>query len=125
MQARILTSTSKGLRGPLLAALLAFLVGLPCALILPPLDRDESRFVQATKQMLERGDFVDIRFQDEPRYKKPAGIYWLQAAAAGLSGKGADAPVAVYRAVSVVAGVVAVLLTAAIGKRALMGLALP
>ena len=30
--------------------------------------------------MLETGDYVDIRFQDEVRYKKPVGIYWLQAA---------------------------------------------
>ena len=29
--------------------------------------------------MVETGDFVDIRFQDEVRYKKPVGIYWLQA----------------------------------------------
>jgi len=43
-------------------------------------DRDEARFAQATKQMVETGDFVDIRFQDEVRYKKPVGIYWLQAA---------------------------------------------
>ena len=30
--------------------------------------------------MVESGDFVDIRFQDEVRYKKPVGIYWMQAA---------------------------------------------
>ena len=29
--------------------------------------------------MVETGDFVDIRFQDDVRYKKPVGIYWLQA----------------------------------------------
>ena len=45
------------------------------------LDRDEARFAQATKQMVETSDFVDIRFQDEVRYKKPVGIYWLQATA--------------------------------------------
>ena len=44
------------------------------------IDRDEARFAQATKQMVESGDFVDIRFQDDVRYKKPVGIYWLQAA---------------------------------------------
>ncbi len=43
------------------------------------MDRDEPRFAQATKQMLETGDFVSIRFQEEARNKKPAGIYWLQA----------------------------------------------
>ncbi len=47
---------------------------------MPPLDRDEARFMQATRQMLETGDFIRIRFQDEARNKKPAGIYWLQAA---------------------------------------------
>jgi len=70
-----------GWRGPLLAALLALIAGLPSLLLLPPLDRDESRYAQATSQMLESGDYVDIRFQDEPRWKKPVGIYWMQAAA--------------------------------------------
>ena len=59
------------------AALLAFLPGF---FQIPPIDRDEARFAQATKQMLETGEYVDIRFQDEVRYKKPVGIYWLQAA---------------------------------------------
>lgn len=67
---------------------------------LPPVDRDESRFVQATKQMVETGDYVDIRFQDTSRYKKPVGIYWLQSAAVKLSGEGAAAPVWIYRIVS-------------------------
>ncbi|HLH90693.1 MAG TPA: glycosyltransferase family 39 protein [Xanthobacteraceae bacterium] len=64
-----------------LACLLAFLPGF---FGIPPVDRDESRFAQATKQMLETGNFVDIRFQDEARYKKPVGIYWLQAATVAL-----------------------------------------
>ncbi len=51
---------------------------LPGFFTIPPVDRDEARFAQATKQMLESGDYVDIRFQDESRYKKPVGIYWLQ-----------------------------------------------
>src|SRR6185436_2856314 len=58
---------------------------LPGALRLPPIDRDEARFAQATKQMLETKDFIRIRFQDEPRNKKPAGIHWLQAAAVTLA----------------------------------------
>ena len=61
----------------MLCALLAFLPGF---FNIPPIDRDEARFAQATKQMIETGDYVDIRFQDEVRYKKPVGIYWLQAA---------------------------------------------
>ncbi|MDG4881264.1 glycosyltransferase family 39 protein [Mesorhizobium sp. WSM4884] len=67
---------------------------------LPPVDRDESRFVQSTKQMVETGDYIDIRLQDVSRYKKPIGIYWLQSAAVALSGEGAQAPIWVYRLVS-------------------------
>lgn len=67
---------------------------------LPPVDRDESRFVQSTKQMVETGGYVDIRLQDVTRYKKPIGIYWLQSAAVALSGEGAAAPIWVYRLVS-------------------------
>ena len=71
---------SRGWRGPALAALIALVAGLPGLLAMPPLDRDESRFAQATAQMLERDDFVVIRFQEQPRFKKPVGIHWLQAA---------------------------------------------
>ncbi|CCV06528.1 Glycosyl transferase family 39 [Mesorhizobium metallidurans STM 2683] len=75
---------------------------------MPPLDRDEPRFVQATKQMVETGDYVDIRFQQASRYQKPIGIYWLQSAAVTLSGKGAEAPIWVYRLVSALGIAVAV-----------------
>lgn len=70
---------SGGWRGPALAAFIAFLAGLPGLVAVPPLDRDESRFAQATAQMIESGDYVVIRFQDAPRFKKPVGIHWLQA----------------------------------------------
>jgi 4-amino-4-deoxy-L-arabinose transferase-like glycosyltransferase len=63
-------------------ALTCFLQGIRS---LPPTNRDESRFAQATKQMFETGDFVDIRYQDQPRYRKPIGIYWLQAASVGIA----------------------------------------
>jgi 4-amino-4-deoxy-L-arabinose transferase-like glycosyltransferase len=72
---------ARGWRGPALAAMVALVAGLPGLLALPPLDRDEARFAEASAQMIETGDFVTPRFQDEPRFKKPVGIYWLQAAA--------------------------------------------
>src|SRR6516162_953289 len=65
----------------LLLCLLCFTLYVPGLAAIPPLDRDEARFAQATRQMLETGDFVRIRFQEEARNKKPAGIYWLQAVA--------------------------------------------
>jgi len=61
----------------LLVCLLGFLPGI---FQIPPVDRDEAYFAQATKQMIETGDYVDIRYQDDVRYRKPVGIYWLQAA---------------------------------------------
>ncbi|MBS1181388.1 MAG: arnT 1 [Proteobacteria bacterium] len=82
---------------------------------LPLTDRDEALYVQATHQMLETGNWIDIRFQDEPRYKKPVGIYWIQAAAAELSGYGKDAPLWIYRLPSLVGAVLLVLFTYGVG----------
>lgn len=84
---------------------------------IPVMDRDEARYSQASKQMLESGNFVDIRFQDQPRHVKPIGTYWLQAAAAAGLG-GGDAPILAYRLPSFLAGIGAVLLTAWFGTRA-------
>lgn len=74
-----LDAWSRGWRAPLFAALVALIAGLPGLFAMPPLDRDESRFAQATSQMLETGDYVVIKFQDQPRFKKPVGIHWMQA----------------------------------------------
>jgi 4-amino-4-deoxy-L-arabinose transferase-like glycosyltransferase len=97
----------------ILICLAAFLPGLAS---LPPIDRDEPRFMQASKQMAESGDYVDIRFQGESRYKKPIGIYWLQSAAVEIAGGGAAAPAWAYRLVSVLGGLIAVCGTFAIGR---------
>ena len=88
---------------------------LPGFFTMPVTDRDEARFVQATKQMVETGDWIDIRFQGEPRYKKPVGIYWMQGAAVLASGQGAEAPIWVYRIPSLIGATLAVLLIYAIG----------
>ena len=95
-----------------LTALLAFLPGF---FQIPATDRDEARFAQATKQMLETGDLVDIRFQDEVRYKKPVGIYWLQAGvvetASRLGLRDAPTTIWLYRVPSLIGATGAVLLT--------------
>jgi len=96
----------------LLLSLAAFLPGFST---LQPLDRDEPRFAQASKQMLETGDFVDIRFQDEARHKKPVGIYWLQSAAV-KAGEAVGVPQArtqiwLYRIPSLIGAIATVLLT--------------
>jgi 4-amino-4-deoxy-L-arabinose transferase-like glycosyltransferase len=101
------------------AAAVLVVVGCLCFLpgffVIPPIDRDEARFAQATKQMVESGDYVDIRFQDEVRYKKPVGIYWLQAgivqSARRLGLSDALTTIWLYRIPSFVGALGAVLLT--------------
>ena len=83
---------------------------------IPVMDRDEARYAQASRQMIETGDFVDIRFQDDARHVKPAGVYWMQTASASMFG-GADAPITAYRLPSLLAAIAAVLGTAWIGAR--------
>ena len=96
-------------RRPYLAlALLCLALWTPGVLSLPPLDRDESRFAQSSKQMLETGDFIDIRFGAEPRYKKPVGIYWMQAAATEAAGLGDRNHIWTYRLPSLLGAVAAV-----------------
>nr|MBP7649237.1 glycosyltransferase family 39 protein [Phenylobacterium sp.] len=97
----------RGWRGPALAALIAFLAGLPGVFAVPPLDRDESRFTQATAQMLETGDFVVIRFQNEPRFKKPVGIYWLQAGSVALLSEAEARDIWAYRIPSLLGAMLA------------------
>jgi len=96
-------------------ALVALLSVLPGFFAIPPVDRDEARFAQATKQMLETGDYVDIRFQDQVRYKKPVGIYWMQAAvvkaASAVGVPRAQTRIWLYRIPSLIGAIGAVLLT--------------
>jgi len=101
-------------RDQALLLLLCLALFLPGFFTLPPVDRDEARFAQASRQLLESGDWIDIRFQAEPRYKKPIAIYWLQATAAALTDRSA---IWAYRLPSLIGAVAAVLLTLAIGGR--------
>ncbi len=95
-----------------LVSLAAFLPGF---FRIPPVDRDEAYFAQATKQMIETGDYVNIRYQRAVRYRKPVGIYWLQAAAvntaAAFGMPGALTTIWLYRIPSLLAAIGAVLAT--------------
>jgi 4-amino-4-deoxy-L-arabinose transferase-like glycosyltransferase len=112
--AEFLLRLTQGLRPYLLLVVLGLGLYLPGLTAIPPLDRDEARFAQASRQMLESGDLVSVRFQSEIRAKKPVGIYWMQAAAARLSGEpGAIWP---YRVPSVLGALAAILLTFHFGQ---------
>lgn len=108
-----------------LLILLALASFLPGQTSLPPVDRDEARFAQASRQMVETGDLVDIRLQDQPRHKKPVGIYWLQAASAAVLGEHPDNPIWPYRLPSLIGAIMAVLLTFGMAREALFRLLPP
>jgi 4-amino-4-deoxy-L-arabinose transferase-like glycosyltransferase len=107
--------TASHLRAAAFLLLCGLLLFLPGFFNIPPIDRDEARFAQATKQMVETSDFVDIRFQDDVRYKKPVGIYWLQSAAvetaSALGLPRAQLRIWLYRIPSLIGAIGAVLLT--------------
>ena len=100
-----------GIRPYLLLMAACALLYLPGQTSLPVTDRDEARFIQATRQMLQSGDYVVVRFQDELRAKKPAGIYWLQSAAVRAFSTPESTAAWPYRLPSLLAAVAAVLLT--------------
>ena len=97
-----------------LALLVAFL-GVAGLASIPAIDRDEPHFAQAARQMLETGDFIDIRFQDAPLYEKPILTYWLQAGSAALFSGPELNDIWAYRLPSVLAVLVATLLTYELG----------
>jgi len=107
-------------------ALLCLVLWLPGFFSIPPSDRDESRFAQATRQMVDSGDYVRLRVGEEDRNKKPVGIHWAQAAtvhvleAVGIPARG---HIASYRIPSLVGALLAVFATfhwgrALVGRRA-------
>src|SRR3954453_19577603 len=108
----VTASHARALAFLLVCGLLFFLPGF---FNIPPVDRDETRFAQATKQMVETGDYVDIRFQDDVRYKKPVGIYWLQSVAVQTATKlglqRAQVRIWIYRIPSLIGAIGAVLMT--------------
>jgi len=109
-----------GVRPYFALILLCLAVFVPGQNAIYPLDRDEARYMQASKQMLESGDYVSIYYQDTPRNKKPVGIYWAQSASvAAAHALFPDLPETArwpYRIPSVLGAIFAVLMTYGFGK---------
>ena len=108
LEANSITDLSR--RGPMMMAVFVVLMaGLLCFLpgqsSIAPMDRDEARFAQSSKQMVTTGDYITPRFQQDLRAKKPVGIYWMQSAAASLFGVD---NIASYRLPSLIGGLLAV-----------------
>jgi 4-amino-4-deoxy-L-arabinose transferase-like glycosyltransferase len=102
-------------RATLTLLVIALVALLPGFASLPPTNRDESRFAQPAKQMIESGDYFDIRLQGQARYRKPIGIYWLQAGtvriAEAIGFPNARNRIVFYRVPSLLAALGSVLLT--------------
>jgi 4-amino-4-deoxy-L-arabinose transferase-like glycosyltransferase len=100
----------------LLLAAMCLVIYVPGQRTLPITDRDEARFMQATRQMLESGDWIVVRFQDQLRAKKPAGIYWLQSASVGMLSHAASLEAWPYRLPSLLSAIGLVLITFGIAE---------
>jgi 4-amino-4-deoxy-L-arabinose transferase-like glycosyltransferase len=108
-------ATASHRRAVALLLAFAFLAFIPGVFQLPVIDREEARAAQATRQMLETGDYFGIRFQHDIQQAQPVGIHWLQAAtvkaASAVGVPGAETRIWLYRLPSLLGAVGAVLLT--------------
>jgi 4-amino-4-deoxy-L-arabinose transferase-like glycosyltransferase len=113
-------SPSSRQRSLWLLALFCLCVWLPGFATMMPTDRDESRFAQASKQMIETGDYVRIMNGAEARNNKPIGVYWAQVPfvrAAKYFGLAEENPIWPYRLPSLLGALLAVMAVAVGGER--------
>src|SRR5215471_3608444 len=54
---------------------------------LPLIDRDEPRFAEASREMIERGDYIVPYFNNQLRLDKPPLTYWAQVASYHIFGE--------------------------------------
>ncbi len=67
--------------------------------IMPLTDRDETRFAEASREMLQRSDYIIPWFNGQYRFDKPVLIYWCQIASyrvLGDNGFAARLPTALF-----------------------------
>src|SRR3954467_2102007 len=80
-------------------------------------DRDEPRYAQTSRQMLQSGDWVVPRFLDQVRTAKPVVIYWCQAAAMAAVGEQGNAGVFAARLPSAVAMTIVLVIVGVVVRR--------
>ena len=105
--------TDSAQREILVAGLLAFALFFVGTAATPILGRDEGRFSQASREMLDRGDLIVPTFVGEGRYHKPILIYWCTMASYAVFGVNERAA----RLPANIAGAMAVMLLAWSSRR--------
>lgn len=63
----------------LLISLTVFLFFLPFSGHIPLFDWDEANFAEISREMIERGNFIQITVNYEPFHEKPPLYFWIQA----------------------------------------------
>jgi len=109
----ILQRLSNPRTAPWILACLTLLLLLPGTATLPLIDRDEPRFVRATVEMIEKGEWIVPSFGGKPRFDKPILSYWMMRAGLALCGQGEFGA----RLYSVASALALVLLTWNTGRR--------
>ena len=90
-------SSSRIRFAPLWLALAGLLLFLPGNNLAPLIDRDEPRFAQATREMIQRHEWVVPYFNDQYRFDKPILIYWMMRASYAAFGVRTNLPRACRR----------------------------
>ncbi|MEI6871921.1 MAG: glycosyltransferase family 39 protein [Verrucomicrobiota bacterium] len=84
---------------------------------LPLIDRDEPRFAEASREMLQTGDWIVPHFNAAPRYDKPPLIYWMQIACYRALGSAGEAGAFAARLPAVLCTALSTVLLACWGAR--------
>jgi 4-amino-4-deoxy-L-arabinose transferase-like glycosyltransferase len=80
---------------------------------LPLADPEESRYALIVREMMRSGNWIIPHLDGQPYYDKPAPFFWLAAAVTKLTGSGELGG----RGLAALGGLVAVLVTYAVGRR--------
>ncbi len=96
-------------RAMLALAALCLAVYLPGVIRLPPVDRTEAVYAETTRDMVERGNWLDPRYGETVHQFRPIGTYWAQGVAATLGGESRARDITVYRLPGLIAVTLAVM----------------
>lgn len=109
----VVSAAERPFRGALLLLALCMVLYLPGVLRLPTVDRTEAIWAETTRDMVERGAWLDPRYDGEVQAYRPIGTFWAEAAAATVVPfvLGAKTPrdIRVYRAPAITAVTLAVI----------------